>query len=118
MEQPRPVTLPDFCNAQYQAFRQAVSEVGSLAHHEKSFPPHSRPAHCRLQVLLLPEPNIVRARVEIYDGAEHNKLDREILTELRSFIKPLAAKIAPVVPNFFGVFNKRVWPQELLYLSK
>lgn len=120
MEQPRPVTLPDSYNAQYQAFRQAVSEVGSLADKydimKKVFPhiagpliAGSRFCSSRHQSLLnladLTDGNIVRPRVEIYDGAEHNKLDREILTELRSFIKPLAAKIAPVVPNFFGVFK-------------
>ena len=115
MEQPRPVTLPDSYNAQYQAFYQAVSEVGNRADKydimKKVFPHIAGSRFCssRNQYFLnladLTDGNIVRARVEIYDGAEHNKLDREILTDLRSFIKPLPAKIIPVVPNFFGVFK-------------
>ena len=115
MEQPRPVTLPDSYNAQYQAFLQAVSEVGSLADKydimKKVFPHIAGSRFCSsrhqsfLNLAELTDGNIVRPRVEIYDGVEHNKLDRKILTELRSFIKPLAAKIAPVVPNFFGVFK-------------
>lgn len=42
--------------------------------------------------------NIVEVQVDNYDGADPDKLDKEILAEL-------PGKNTPVVPNFLGVFN-------------
>lgn len=51
----------------------------------------------------LTQGNIVKVQPDIYDGADSDELDKEIYSELRSFVKPLVAgKKSPVmVPNFF-----------------
>lgn len=44
---------------------------------------------------------IVKVSPDIYDGADLDKIDEGILTELGTFIKPLAARKTPAVPKFF-----------------
>lgn len=116
MEQPGSVTQPDSYDAQYEAFYQAVLEVGHSREKrdimKRIFPLIAGDSricssrnHSFSDLTDLTDGSIVKPIIEIYDGVEHDKLDGEIVKELRYFIKPLPAQKAPLVPNFFGVFK-------------
>lgn len=50
----------------------------------------------------LTDGSIAKASPDLYDGADSCEVDKEILNELSTFIKPLKRGKTPVVPNFFA----------------
>lgn len=108
--QPRPSESYD---VQYQAFRQASLEVKDKNDVKNKIFPfiagqcrfHTSGGHSFQDLADLTDGHIVKALPDFYDGADPYSLERELLTELSSFIKPLPAKRCPVVPNFYVIFN-------------
>lgn len=102
-------------NAQYiKAFRQAETEVETKRDVIRKILPLSTANStkmCSTKERVIPfqnlddltQDNIVKIQPDIYDGADSDELDKEVYSELRSFVKPLVAgkKLLVVVPNFF-----------------
>lgn len=104
MEQARPaLNPPESYVAQYQKFRQAETEVESKRDIMRIILPLiignaknmcSSKDHSFQNLVDLCKSNIVEIQVDNYDGADPDKLDKELLAEL-------PGKNTPVVPNFF-----------------
>ena len=50
----------------------------------------------------LSDANIAKVTPDYYDGADHKKIDKELLAELRTFVQPFKVKKSAVFPNFFA----------------
>lgn len=113
MEQPRPVLIPsESDDAQFQAFRQVANEAESKRDVMKMILPliagqseiqiHTSGGHSFQNLEDLTDGTIVKLKPDLYDGADSDKIDAEILKQLTSFLQPLEDKKTPVVPSFFA----------------
>ena len=114
VEQARPVLTPSKSyDEQYRELWEISEEVETKRDvTNKIFPLiadiskfRSSGGHAFQNLEDLTDGSIVKLKPDIYDGADAHNLDPEVLTELRSFLNPLAGKKSPIVPNFLGVFK-------------
>lgn len=110
---PRQIIPSESYDAQYKAFRQATRENVHTRDVRKNITPlirgsspiYSDGGHSFQNIRDMTDGNVVKVQPDFYDGVHYSSLEKNIYTELRPFIRPLVAKITPVVPNFFGVFK-------------
>lgn len=63
---------------------------------------HTSEGHSFQNLEDLTDGTIVKLKPDIYDRADSEKIDTEILKELSSFLQPLEDKKTPVVPSFYA----------------
>lgn len=110
---PRQIIPSESYDAQYKAFRQATRENVHTRDVRKNIIPlirgsspfYSDGGHSFQNIRDITDGGIAKVRPDFYDGVHYSLLEKKISTELCPFIRPLVAKITPVVPNFFGVFR-------------
>lgn len=112
--QPRPALDPaESYDAQFQEFLEVAMEVADKSDTMKKILPliagqsnsQTSGGHAFNNMKNLTDGSIVKLKPDIYDGADPDKIDAEILKQLRSFLQPLEEKKSPVVPNFFAQFR-------------